>query len=141
MKTYRYTPAWRAAHGPIEVVQRPTAEWFGKLVPDNDVLMFRFALTKDGELYFGDGFTVLHRDIMQLRGPSNEEPLLIGAVRKIGEYWYVFTAQYWCAPKNEVSLAKRLLPRLPEWQDAVFALGNDPFLTAPGGWSRMQEDG
>ena len=145
MKTYSFVPFWRGGlHGapePVQLVQQPTREWFAGLVDSQGVLTFRFALLRDGELYFGDGFKVLHRDVQQLRGPSKETPILIGVARRIEGNWYVFNVQFWMASRNEWRPAQPLLARFQEWRDAVEAMGNDPFTDPPGMWKVVREDG
>ena len=145
MKTYEFTPFWRGGLGvtpsPIQFVQQPTREWFAGLVASNGVLTFRFALLRDGELYFGDGFKVLHRDVQQFRGPLKETPILIGVGRRIEDLWYVFNVQFWMASRNEWRPAQSLLAHFQDWRDAVTAMGNDPFTEPPGMWKVVRDDG
>lgn len=132
MKLYKFTPAWRSASEEIQFAHQPPKRWFDSLTLARGTQSFRFCLKADGSIYFGDSMFVMHQDIMHVEIPSTGETLLVGAVRKGPKsgIWRFYTLQYW---SNTPAIARKLLVRLVDWQEAMKELGQDPCLTL--GWS------
>jgi hypothetical protein len=129
MIRYNFIPTWRRSQE-VEVVLHPHAGWFRKLTH------VRFALMEDGDLYFGDGMTVLHQDMCNLHSPTNARPLLAGVmVRHDAGRWRFGYIQYFARGSNEAAPAKKLLRKMDAWREMVRVLGEDP--TRAATWDEL----
>lgn len=138
MKTYKYTPKWRVVEDKllIEVVSEPTIEWFNGVYSDDGTQHVRFALLANGELYFGDGYHVLHWDICQIKGPSGAGALLVGVLtNRNGKGWRVSNCQWFLGSVQEERVmedAKGLLTSHQKWRETGIRL--DPYHWGNGLW-------
>lgn len=133
MKRRRFLPEWRAAKEEIELVLRPTREWFNALMPDeNGNVTVRFSFMDDGELYFGDAYTVMHADIMRLRGEGTRDtersfPVFLGTLSRVDNVWRFGIVQAAvCGGPRSVSRLRGLLRHHDDWREVVTVLGQDP---------------
>lgn len=105
----------------IEYAHLPTRDWFEKLSQNRGTQSLRFALKADGSIFFGDSMLVTHQDIMQLNIPETGELLMIGSMHKgkNSGIWRLSTLQYWAGGSGGMSLGRKILPKLQEWQDMI----------------------
>lgn len=128
MRIFRFIPTWRGATESIALIEAPDAGWFAPRAHA------RFTLLCDGSLLFGDGATVLHKDICLFTDALRGGTLMAGSFVRIEGVWVAYCVQYFAAhgmqsgPQDRVSLrlARALLPRLDFWQHTIAAMGNDP---------------
>jgi len=127
---YRFQPKWRQDNNEwVEVVSSPDSTWFQNLTDCGEGrLTVRFALMENGRLYFGDAFHIVHYDIMQLREPTGEHPLLVGVILRSQGIWRLANVQYFLSSNAEdgSKSARGLLPMLIPWNEAIEALGSNP---------------
>lgn len=132
MKEYTFTPSWRSAKTPIVLVESPDARWFLALRPcENGRRIARFVLLQTGELYWGDAYEVLHRDVMSFRKDA-VEPVVVGVfVEDDRHSWRMGNAQWFMQSITDADTryALAMLSRLAEWTALTGAMGNDPALT------------
>lgn len=136
MQHYRYKPKWRLKNPDdnvwVTVYRKPDPDWFERCVMrvEGGHRFVRFALMANGEMYFGDGYSVIHWDICQINGPGGAGPLLVGVVVNRGSGWRVENVQWFLGSvKDERATVdgRGLLSVIPEWKDAVWAMvGHDP---------------
>lgn len=141
MRTHRYHSAWRKGWKETEVtvVEKPDEAWFEHEVttPEVDRRKFvRFALMEDGTIYFGDGFHVLHRDMMNIRD-GKLGPLLIGVLVKepepeeyMGGRWKIVLVQPFMGlgdSPDKITVAQKLFSKHFDWIELIQELGYDPF--------------
>lgn len=123
---HKFKPYWRRGTQTIEVVSSPDAAWFASLSDyGKERRGVRFALMENGNLFFGDAFLVVHRDIMQIVD-NGIAPIFVGVLLKHEGVWRLSNVQWWGRSDDGSFLARGLLPTLTTWIAAVAALGQDP---------------
>ncbi len=71
--SFLWTPTWRHAKAPIEIVRHPHAPWFAEREHT------RFVLLADGRLWWGDGLCVVHGDLQRAAAETVAPGMGIGA--------------------------------------------------------------
>lgn len=131
METRSFVPTWRACPDPVELVVRPTSEWFAGRKA------IRFALFADGELVFGDAFTVLHQDICRAQSVAGAPAIIVGSCRQTEAVWRAHTVQYFGSGggnEDRLRWARSFLRELKSWVEAISAMGQDPLKETEHEW-------
>lgn len=143
MEIRRIKPQWRHFNqdNPIEIVTRPTREWFDRLTPVGNARLARFAVLQTGDVLFGDAFHVLHQDMARVGvecwleedGHTYQngwfEPLVGGSIMfdRATELWRIALLQFYGYDrKGSIARFKPLSRRLSTWTHVAKTLGNDP---------------
>jgi hypothetical protein len=129
VERHTFTPTWRSAKEPVVLVERPTERWFRDLKPcEGGRRLARLVLLQTGELYWGDAYDVLHRDVMAYR-KGGVEPVFVGVVVEDERgAWRIGNAQWFLNSITDSGTrhAAAMLSRLAEWPEITAAMGNDP---------------
>lgn len=116
----------------VTLVEGPTERWFLDLVPcENGRRIARYVLLQTGELYWGDAYEVLHRDVMAYRN-GDVEPIVVGVVIEDERgAWRMGNAQWFMQSVSSSGTrhAGSLLASLREWSAITTAMGNDPAMS------------
>jgi hypothetical protein len=131
MKTIEYVPRWRHATEPVQLVTSPTKEWMEK----HKEWGLRFALMPDGEIYFGDSYTVLHKDMCAFKikvepahrySATEERPVIIGVLfwgPTVKRWRVCFLQWFMTGASDEPVHGARFLRRVIPWADLENMVG------------------
>lgn len=136
MKRIKYIASWRGAKEPVEIISDPPVSWFDSLEHKHA----RFALLADGDVFWGDGYYVTHKDICSARKTEENRAILVGVLQKPAWLpypescaWLVGALQYFMGASSDIKLARKLLQNLFTWRRIENKIG--PFI-----WLDHSED-
>ena len=119
MRALSYSPVWRDSMV-IRLFAEPNQLFFDRLDHNNA----RFVLLSNGSIYWGDAFTVLHKDIVQA-SEGGAHPIVVGVLHK-GEgdpQWTVSPTQGFASGTTCSDNERSMLRALIEWRRIEGMLG------------------
>ena len=120
MKRRIFIPRWRHCEDRIELVARPTNVWFAALEHRHA----RFCVLANGEIWWGDGYTVLHQDICHANDGENHV-MAAGVLKiyKLEDGWVVLNTQHFANGTTTDWICKGFLQRLTPWIEVEELMG------------------
>lgn len=116
MKVTKWTPAWRKATAPIELVEEPTPAWFvGQEYA-------RFVVLTDGRVIWANGMNAIHGDLTRAAADAALDwplAMVAGSLMLRHGMWWLTALEHapWNRAKRDPETVELLLHRLTTWVD------------------------